>query len=239
MSTDSFKLEYFLLPSTTPPPAYVDLHNQTFRFWMACWRETFLKLGIDDSHLVGDFVRQDVISCLCVNQQVVGSFLYSFFNFEALASQSLPYFGKTYTPEFFEKLRELGVRNLMTTHYLAVHPEWRKSAGSPLPIGLLLAGLSNRIRDDYGMDAGIGPTRTDTKVADLFYAFGGQGLIKGVINHNAPCDLVANLRGRTYPHQDPHIRKIIDHLWNQRVDLVKNSYLETSLHSEFQPSPAA
>lgn len=211
------KLQYYLLSPRNPPLEFTKLHDDVFEFWLGVWKPTLAGLGYSDSHLHEDFIRQDIISCICANDTVVGAFLYSFFSLEPKASKTFRYMNN-YPPLFFEKLDQMGIKKVMATQYLAVHPDWRGKSNPVVPLGLIIAGLSNLVRDEYGMDAGIGPTRRDHKVTELFYAHGGDCLIPNVENHNVPCDMIANIAGRTHEHPSPFIQKTVEHLWNNRID---------------------
>ena len=210
-------LQYYLLSPRNPPPEYSKLHDDVFEFWLGVWRPVLAGLGYSDTHLHEDFIRQDIISCICSNEEVVGAFLYSFFSLDIKATTTFRYMDN-YPEIFFKKIQKLGVKTVMATQYLAVHPDWRGKKNPPVPLGLIIAGLSNRVRDEYGVDAGIGPTRRDHKVTELFYAHGGDCIIANVENHNVSCDMIANIRGRTHEHASPKIRKIEDMLWANRID---------------------
>lgn len=217
-SVRDVNLQYYLLSPRNPPPEHTQLHDEVFNFWLSIWQPTLSGLGYSDNLLHDDFIRQDIISCICANNKVVGAFLYSFFSLETEATSNFRYMKNNYPPLFFQKLKKLGIRKVMANQYLAVHPDWRGKANPIVPLGLIIAGLSNRVRDHYDMDAGIGPTRRDHKVTELFYAHGGDCIMANVENHNVACDLIASIRGKTHDHPEPFIRKTEDYLWNNRID---------------------
>lgn len=214
------RFQYYLLPSTTPPAEYVKLHDQVFDLWMTTWKDTLATLNFDASHLHEDFVRQDVISCITFEDRPVACLLFTFYDINAKASREFSYFKNNYTELFMQKLKSLGINRTMAMQYMAIHPEWRGKAKPPIHSGLALAGLSIRSLDTFSMDAGIAPMRKDHKVNELYYNYGATCLIKDHMSHNAPCDLVAAIRGKTHRHPDEAVFFIEEHLWNNRIDLV-------------------
>ena len=209
---------YYLLPARNPPLHLTGLHDQVFGFWMEVWSKEMAALGVDASHLHDDFIRQDLISCICTPKEVLGILLFSFFSLEIKAATHFRYFTDNFPAEFFEKLRMMGVRSVMPCQYMAVHPDWCGRKKPTIPISLLLAGLSNRVRDQYGIDAGIAPMRSDRKIANLFDPYGSTRVIENYVSHNVACDLVANVRGLTHPHPSTEIQQIENALWRTRVD---------------------
>lgn len=233
LATDLQKFQYYLIPPRNPPSHFAELIDKTFTFWQSIWQPTLHELGYSDQYLHDDFIRQDAISVLTFDNQVIGVFLYSFFNLEIKTHYLFRYFKNNYNSYFFSRIKELGVKKVLTTQYLAVHPEWRGKKNPIIPVALTLAGLSNYVRDHYGLDAGIGPTRRDHKVTELFYAHGGDCIVSDVPNHNVLCDLIANIKGRTHQHPNPQIQQIQDYLWYHRIDATLNfNFKDTTIYEQ-------
>lgn len=209
--------QYYLLPSANPPPQLVEQHNQIYLFWRGLWREVFNGLKVDTSSLEDDFVRQDLIAAICANSGVMAVHLYSFFAIDALASREHRYMTGNYPPEYFERLKKLGVRTVMSMELMAVNPEWRKRKAD-VHIGAVLVGLAMDVMKQYGIDAAIAPARRDHKVHELAYSFGGEPVIENVMNHNVACDLLACRRELVKPHPNAEIQSLREALWQNRID---------------------
>jgi hypothetical protein len=216
---------YYLLSAKNPPSEYTDIHNKAFRLWMNGWKEVFKDLKYDDSLLHDDFIRQDLVSCISFQDEVIGVLLYTFFSLEAQAVRSFRYMEGNYPEIFFANLKKMNVKTAMAMQFMFVHPEWRGKDKAIHP-GLAFAGLSSRVRDEYNFDAAIAPMRRDFKVNELYYSFGADCIVANVVNHNAPCDLVASVRGKTRSHPSEEIRRIEDFLWDTRVDALKSTELQ-------------
>lgn len=218
-------LQYYLLSPRNPPPEYTKLHDDVFDFWLNIWKPTLASIGYSDSHLHDDFIRQDVISCICAGGKVVGVLLFAFYSLDAKAPKTFRYMTDNYPEEFFTKIKALGVRTAMSMQYLAVHPDWRGKTNPQAPIGLLTVGMSYRVRDLYGIDASIAPARKDHKVNDLTKAHQSESIISDFISHNVPCDLIACLSGKPYEHASPQIRAIEKALWENRIDTTTSGHI--------------
>lgn len=212
-------LEYYLLPSTTPPLEHLEIHDKAYAFWKSLWLGVFEQLRFDASGLDQDFTRQDVIACITHAGEPIGMHLYTFFAIGSAAARAHPYMTANYPEIFFAKLKQMGVRYAMSMEYMTVHPDWRKKS-CEVHIGSVLGGLAIRVMEQYGMEAAIAPARRDHKVNEIAYSFGGDCVVANVMNHNVACDLVAFVRGRTHPHESEKIREAEDLLWGKRKTLV-------------------
>lgn len=225
------KLQYCLLPSANPPPHKLQQHNELFQMWHGVWTDTFAKLGLDPACLNDEFIRQDFIAALFHEGKPIAAHLYSFFSIDCLASRLHGYLNGNYPEIFFQKLKNEGVRNVMSMEYMTVHPDWRKSK-SLVHLPIVTAGLAFEVMKHYGGDAAIAPARTDHKVHLLAPPYGGKSLIKNVINHNVPCDLLMCHRNNLKPHDDPVIQGLVETLWRHR-----EAYLSCAPLAEVIPMP--
>jgi hypothetical protein len=225
-------LQYYLLPARNPPPEYSKLHDQAFDFWLSVWKPVLAGLGYSDAMLHDDFIRQDVISCICAKGQVVAVYLHSFFSLETKAVNTFRYIKKNYPEFFFQKMKDMGISRVVAAQYLAIHPDWRGKANPPVPLASVIIGLANFMRDDFGLQACIGPARRDHKVTDIFYAHGGDCIVANFENHNVACDVIANIQGRTHAHTSPEIRAAEEILWKNRIDITTVVKSNSSFNSK-------
>lgn len=219
MSEQIRDLQYYLLSARKPLPEQIELHDKVFQFWMNIWKPTLAELNYPDSHLHEDFIRQDLISCICHKDQVVGVLLFSFYSLGAQAIMDFRYMKDNFNDLYFNKIKQFGVKSVMSMQYLAVHADWRgrRNPAAP-PITTLLTGLANNVRDLYDIDAGIAPARRDYDSGGACLTLGGDCIIESLISHNVDCYLVANIKGRTHSHPDLNIQKQVDQLWSSRID---------------------
>lgn len=208
--------QYLLLPSGNPPIEFVARHNQIYRFWKETWLEVLNGLKAESGGLADDFLRQDLIAAICTENGVAAVHLYSFFSLDADSSRQHHYLAGNYPQEYFDKLKSLGVRTVMSMEYLTVNPAWRKRK-CDIHIGAALGGLGLKVMQYYGIDAAIAPARRDHKVHEMAYAEGGEGILTNVLNHNVPCDLIAIRRENVVPNPNPEVESLKNELWQSRV----------------------
>jgi hypothetical protein len=216
-------LQYYLLSARQPLHHQIELHDKVFKFWLSIWKPTLAELGYNDSHLHDDFIRQDLISCICHKDQVVGVVLFSFYSLGPLAVMDFRYMKDNFNDLFFKKIKKFGVRSVMSMQYVAVHPDWRgrKNPTAP-PITALLTALANKVRDLYNIDAGIAPIRRDYNTTAASYEMGADCIMEKIKSHNTECDLVASIRRRTFPHPNPEIQNLVEHLWDNHINSVQD-----------------
>ena len=210
-------LQYFLLSATNPPLNYASLHDRVFCSWLDVIQKAFEETNNKNIHLHEDFIRQNVVGALCYQDEIVATFLHSFSSTLTQATRTYRYFSGNYPPEFFEKLTTQKIYNVLSVHYLAVNPAWRKSR-TTLNIAPIMLGLAQRIRDHHKLDALIGVYRRDRNVHQVAYSLGGECVIENVDNHNTPCDLIVMRRGQPYQYPSGEVGDHISYLWNNRID---------------------
>lgn len=211
-------LQYYLLSARNPLPDQIELHDKVFQFWLSIWKPTLAELNYSDSHLHEDFIRQDLVSCICYKGEVVGVLLFSFFCLGPHAIMEFRYIKDNFNLLYFQKIKSYGVRSVMSMQYLAVHADWRGKKNPPFPISILLVGLAHKVRDLHNIDAAIAPARRDFGAGDPCIAHGGDRIQEKVMSHNVECDLVASIKGRTHNHPDIKIQSSVDYLWDNHIN---------------------
>lgn len=208
-------MQYYLFPSLNPGRAWLSHHDKAFALWCDTWKEVLNGLGCDATHLEEEWGRQDRIACIFEKDTPVAVHLYSFFTLGCAAATKHPYF-KNYTPEFFEKLRDLGVESVMSMEYMTIHPEWRRHTAG-FHLGAVLGGLALKVMNQNGLEAAIAPARRDHQVHKLAYIYGGDCIVENVTNHNVACDLIACRHDKIHDHPDETVRRLVSSLWRNRV----------------------
>lgn len=229
------KLQYFLFSPKNPSDLYLNVHNRVYQLWKNVWEQTLQELRLPTHELANEFGRQNRIVAICHQFQPVAIHLYSHFHLGSRASQESSYLAENYPPLFFEKLKQRGIKTVMSMEYMTVHPDWRKSRGS-IHIGAVLGALGLNCMKLHQLDACIAPARKDHKVHLLAHAQGGESIISDVFNHNVICDLVLLERNKVIDHPNPDISQLVKQLWSSRIE---DSSGPTSHSNQSQTSIAA
>jgi len=209
---------YTLLPSANPPQEYLQLHSNVYLFWKNLWRDVFQKLSFPTDYLNDDFLRQDVIAVLHTpDEKVVATHLYTFFSLGSPVTKEHKYFEQNFPNPYYERLQEMGAKEVMTMEYMAVDPAWRKKY-QQVHIGSILVGLAQEVLKASSADAAIAPARRDYKVNEIAYSFGADCVAAEVNNHNVSCDLIANFRDKICPHSSADVNQAITYLWENKND---------------------
>jgi len=214
-------LQFYILPSADPLPEYVEIHDRVFAFWMDSLRAAFRETNNDESALHDEFLRQDLITCICSGEDVVATLLLSRFSLNAEAARTFRYLTENYTELYFQKLKKEGVKSVISMQYLTVHPDWRKRK-QPVQIAPALPALAQFVRDDiFPADALIGVARRDVKVNEQIYSLGGKCVVANVDSHNTPCDLIAMYAKDPQQYPSTAVRDLVQDLWENRIDALK------------------
>ena len=216
-SSEIQNLQYFLFSPKNPSDLYLQIHNRTYDLWKMLWEKTLEELRLPTENLPNEFGRQNHIAVICHRFEPVAIHLYSHFHLESRASQECSYMRENYPALFFEKLKQRGLKTVMSMEYMTVHPEWRKSRGN-LHIGAVLGALGLKCMEHHQLGGCIAPARKDHKVHLLAHAQGGESIIADVFNHNVLCDLILLQREKIKDHPDTGIAKIVDRLWSSRIE---------------------
>ncbi len=211
------KLQYFLFPPKTPSNLYLCTHNKVYKLWKSIWEKTLADLHLPATNLADEFGRQNHIAAICYQFEPIAIHLYSHFHLDSRASQESSYMSANYPPLFFEKMKQRGIKTVMSMEYMTVHPDWRKSRGS-IHIGAVLGALGLNCMKFHQLDACIAPARKDHKVHLLAHAQGGESIISDIFNHNVLCDLVLLERNKVIDHPNADISHLVKQLWSSRIE---------------------
>lgn len=214
------ELSYYILPGRPRGDfSRMALYEQAFTFWQEFWEKTLTDLGLDRRKLTADdFLRQDLITLLCLDEKIIGMHLYTFFPVCTSAAVKHSYFKRYYNEEFIRILRARGVRTAMSMEYFSIHPDFRsRKAGASL--GQTIGTLGARLGFAKGADALIGSARTDVPAATMAYEIGATPVVTGLVVNERPTDLLAFFPGCLLPPKDVTVRDLISRLWQERIDL--------------------
>ncbi len=194
--------------------AGLDLNNRAYAYWKEFWGSIYESAGSRAAFVLDDFSRQDVVGVLSRRDEIVAVHCHSFFNIEQRATLDHRYF-LFYPPSYLERLREWGVRKVVTYEFLTLNPDWTKrKIGFPLAEAIM--GLGLRVLEESDADAIISSVRRDVKVHEMCQRWGWETFQANVQRRNFPLDLMACHRSAIKPHVDPQIDEFCRQLWRGR-----------------------
>lgn len=208
--------KYHVLPVASPQqPDLQHLQDDLYDFWHQQWLATFGELEDRRRLYSDDFLRQSESTFLTYQDKIVSYFSFSFFNLNLKSHRGHSYF-KPYPPNAIDKLRQLGLSNVMTMGYLTVAPEWRKTVRGVL-VAEILVGMAYKRFLQSNASTLIAYTRNDRKANELAYLYGSKCLFKDWKAHNVIVDVVYTLRNETNENPEPFLRAAIQDLWANRI----------------------
>ncbi len=208
-----------LLPGSWPYDSPVPiLYNQAYRYWRKIWGEVFLKAGSPGSLNTENFLRQDVVICLHVGNNIIGMLTQNLFNLGADASYDHAYF-QPFPKELIERLRSEGRGFVTTAEYLSVHPEFRKSIAG-ISFSEILIGLMSRVFTQMGGRMALCTTVKPAHVPESCLKFGW--VQTGVVQkYGLDCLLMYGDAQTFRGHPEAQIEARIQDYWAQRRDWTK------------------
>jgi hypothetical protein len=219
---DLNKMQYVVLPgkfySDSP---FIELQNKVYRFWKNIWKDVFTEVGSPNSLVPDDFLRQDMISAILYDNEVIACHLYTLFNIDQDVTRDHRYFS-IFTPDVMEVFKERQAKHLMSIEFLTVHPEWRKTSALGFPFGLAMCEVTTRMIVKINPDAAVAPARKQNKVDEVAYSLGFECLKKNVNRGNLDCDLIALFPKNAKFSKDPLIEQVVTHLWTHRIEVTEN-----------------
>lgn len=220
MKYDVNNLKYIILPGKYPEdPQLHTLHNQAYLYWQNFWNNVFRENGSKDTVCADNFWRQDMVTMLMHENEIIAQHLYSFFNIKSLAAINHTYFTSIFNDEYFKKLKNRQSYSVMSMEYFAVSPHWRKK-NCGISLASVLIGLACKHQTILLSDALIGPSRSDLKVTQLTTEYGGDIIVSGLSMHNTPVDLIAIFKDKAKPHPDFNVQRLVNKLWQERTNFV-------------------
>lgn len=217
---DIAKFKYHILPGKCPADFQnISLHNEAYKYWKEFWDEFF-----KENHQPGemrnrkdDFTRQDGITAITFEKQIVAMQLHTVFNIQSQAAREHSYINRSFNPEFFEKLQTRGIQSVMSFEWLTVDPAWRKTVTN-FSFSQVIIALGLRLQKLWGVDAAIAISRNDVKVTQTAEALGFDVIMPHVSLHGKSCDLIAAFRETERTGLPTQLLGVVDFLWKTRDD---------------------
>lgn len=216
LNLDLKDLKYIVLPGKLCHPDYLAAYEGAYNFWFENWTAVFQDLKVDKTPKPDDFFRQDFIPIIVYKDKVIAIHLYTLYDLRTSVTLGHSYLAYNFNTDYFEKLKNLGVRKVMSMEALFVDPSCRKSK-TGIHFSEAIICLGQRIFSEYtDADGIIAPARCDNKVAAMAYTLGFQPVIEGITLNNVQVDFVLFERGRAIAQGSQGTDFVIRHLWNSR-----------------------
>jgi len=175
-------------------------YQKAYELWKNVWEATFRELDNYRGKLPSDdFTRQHEIFTLFNKDQCIALICIRYMETDNPAVWSDSYF-KPWPKEAKEAFR-FG-KNLLIASYITVHPEYRGRTGDISVKELLVHASLEYVLRTRDLDGITGIVRDDKAMDRLLYECGAVPLVKGVLYHNVPVDLVG-LFPKKYPTGAP------------------------------------
>lgn len=188
-----------------------DLANHsTFKFWKNEWREIFVDRGSEQALESSEFLRQDKITTLSYNEEIVGMHLikkYSVSDFD-----KDPYLAK-YSPAFADALRFRKVKLFQALQYFIVQEKWSVK-NTLVNFGAIIAQLSLRHQLLDQLDATVTIGRKDIPVTALAKKLGFIEIGASEM-HNGPVAELVCFTAQPHPKDD--VNQLTELYWNART----------------------
>ncbi len=162
--------------------------EMTYRLWEQVWIQTFFELEGARDLSSDNFTRQHEILSLTLGGECIALVCHRYVDLSFPASHKDSYF-KPWPKEVMKKLGQAGPHVAIGSQ-ITIHPEFRQSK-NPLKIKNIITYLSLRCLKEKKIDAVTGVMRADKGMNNLFYQCGAEPLLKGILLHNVPVDLLA------------------------------------------------
>lgn len=189
------------------------LLEDTYSLWYDVWQFTLIKELKSRSKVSSDaFMNSQEIATLWLEHQVVAMIFLNWYDLKYKAVQDLDYFSH-YPSQSLRSIISNGYTRVMTSTYLTVNPEYRRSTNFGAPLADIMIGLAIKQFLASGADGALAVTRNDRKVNEIFFRFGGIKIGETSSQHNVPVDLVLVPKSFSRESQDQKVRSIIDRLW--------------------------
>ena len=215
---DLNKMQYVVLPgkfySDSP---FIELQNKVYKFWKNIWKDVFTEVGSPNSLVPDDFLRQDLISTILYDNEVIACHLYTLFNIDQDVTLDHRYFS-IFPNDVIDMFKKRNAKQLMSIEFLTVHPEWRKTSGLGMSFGFVMRELTARIINQSGTDVAVAPARKQNKVDELAYKFGFECLKQNVSRGNLHCDLIGLYPENAKFSENQNVLNVANFLWSNKID---------------------
>ncbi len=184
-----------------------------YRYWRDKWGALLRDLGTTEPMDPLEFLRQDKVTLLTCDGEIVGMHLIKEYARSQFSSE--PYF-QGYNEEFLRELDRRGARRVQALQYIMIDDKW-SVANTLMNFGAILICLSLRHQTENRLDASISIARADVAALSLCLKLGFEELSVSRM-HQVDVGLIACFEPSPYPK--PDVNEWVDYYWKNRVESV-------------------
>ena len=214
-----YDIELVILPGRPDEDQdFVKLYNDIYCYHKKFWENVWIENQTFEKTYSDTFFRQDfiVVAFERGRRSIAGMQLHTKWDLKYEFFLNHTYYHNSFTPEFVETMRQRKATKLLSHECLTVDPSWTKKF-TKCSLSSVMVGIGIEVLRALEFDYIIAPARVDNKVTKLVHRWGGESVVKGLVQHNTPVDLIA------IPNNSPKcpsvdVKNATLHLWNSRED---------------------
>lgn len=187
--------------------------HPTHGYWKEKWTALLLKLGSSIASVEHEFLAQEKVTTLTLDNEFIGMHLLTTFN-EADFTKH-PYFAG-YDQKFLDGLARQKVTRAQSMQYFFVDEAW-SVPHTLINFGAIIGALSMRHHIVNNLDASVTIARADIAAASLAKKFGFDEISRTEM-HNVPVLMLACFAPKTYPKED--VNHWAEYYWKHRAEKV-------------------
>jgi hypothetical protein len=187
----------------------INSYNNLFDLYDRLWKEAWTELGVSGQSMYDDLYRFDYKIGFFLKEVPIAFHAYQLFDLKRKADQHHTYF-KRLPATIVEKLGEHSIRKVATMEYMAVDPDFRKTAGSN--VAEILVGFSTQFFAGMDVDGIITVTRNERRVHELCHKYGSTPLLSNFPFYNVATDIMLFSPHNYTLNPNPETQEKIDKL---------------------------
>lgn len=212
--------EFCILPGNPPPNfKHRDLYNKGYLFFKNTWERIFNRPNRPQLYDSMGYFRQNYILQISHEGTVIAQTLATHYNLKNTITEDLPFF-ENFLGIPIQYLRDHQCSSLLSFEFSAVHGDYseRKLGVNLYKVILQLAITVAKTMD---VDAVIGHPRRLTKTNTLVEGAGCKCIVPNLKKYGVSVDIYIGLAGELTPYDDQDVFKLVDELWEKRLDTIQ------------------
>lgn len=211
MNLSSFRL--VVLPGSNPAPDLKAHYDRAYAHWDDVWRKTFVEVENRRTLFSDDFTRQSEILAIFHDLRCVAIVCHRSADLSSPVTRNDSYF-QAWPADALEKLGRHGPKILVGSQ-ISVDPDYRGQFDG-VSLKNIVSALTIQRLTQIDVDAMPGTMRVDKNTHTLVYECGAVPILKNIMYHNRPTDLLAifpKVNPITIPEELGHV---VARFWAER-----------------------
>ena len=213
-AVDDFR--YVILPVRPPIGlAARSIRNKAYEHWKTYWQRMFRHKAADFCTPL-EFFRQDLVFCLFLGEEIAAQNLATFFHTDDLITLDLPYF-QAFRGEAIRLMAAKQAKTVMSIEFTSVSPQFGERR-TGLRLGEIVNALALETFLSKNIDVTVGTPRRLSGLSDFGLKQGYLKISGGFQKAGWDLDICLGFKGDMKKHPDPGYRKIIEQIWENKLD---------------------